>query len=54
MAGAEPRLKLHTIADNFIVTYPVKFFGLHAPQMIANKGNKVRTAFGVESDVLAK
>jgi hypothetical protein len=44
MAGAEPSLKLHTIADNFIMTYRVKFFGPLALQPIPDKGNKVRTA----------
>jgi len=44
MAGAEPSMKLYTIVDNFIMTYRVKFFGPLAPQIIAAKGNKVRTA----------
>jgi hypothetical protein len=44
MAGAEPTLKSYTVAHNFIMTYRVKFFGPLAPQIIAAKGNKVRTA----------
>jgi hypothetical protein len=43
MAGAEARMKSYTISDNFIMTYRVKFFGPLAPQVIAGKGNKVRT-----------
>jgi hypothetical protein len=43
-AGAEPSLKLCTIAHNSIMTYRVKFFGPLAPQVIATKGNKFRTA----------
>jgi hypothetical protein len=53
-AGGLEALELFTIGHNFIMTYRVKFFGPLAPQIIAAKGNKVRTAFGVESDVLAK
>jgi hypothetical protein len=44
MAGAEPSLKLHTIVHNFIMTYLVKFFDPLAPQVIAAKGNIIRTA----------
>jgi hypothetical protein len=44
MAEAEPSLKLHTMADNFIMTYRVKFLGPLPPQVINNKGNKIRTA----------
>jgi hypothetical protein len=44
MAGAEPSMKLHTIAHNSSMAYHVKFFGPLAPQVIANKENKIRTA----------
>jgi hypothetical protein len=37
-------LKLSTSGHNSIMTYRVKFFGPLAPQIIAAKGNKVRTA----------
>jgi hypothetical protein len=51
MAEAESSLKLHTMADNFIMTYRVKFFGPLAPQVINNKGNKIRTALFENSAV---
>jgi hypothetical protein len=44
MAGAEANMKLYTIADNSSMAYRVKFFGPLAPQIIAAKGNKIRTA----------
>jgi hypothetical protein len=44
MAGAEPTMKSYTVAHNFIMTYRVKSFDPLALQVIATKGNKVRTA----------
>jgi hypothetical protein len=43
-AGGLEILKLSTSDHNSIMAYVVKFFGPLAPQVIAAKGNKFRTA----------